>query len=528
MHTKSLGCLSPTAIIAALITLSVIIGLEFNSGNSLFSAGRLNAQAGETHGGVTSHAAIGKDCGRCHAAFWEATGMAERCTNCHTAIASELQDTTTMHGALYRERKPACRDCHPEHRGADAPLTNLQMDNFPHETVGYALRAHQHLRDGKAFACADCHGTDLSRFDPATCASCHQQMDLAFATAHSLAYGANCLACHDGLDSYGKTFDHNRLVFKLEGKHAGLICTQCHLNARTSADFSAASGECAACHRSADPHGGRFGAECGACHTPLGWKPAKFDHNLANFKLLGKHAQVACAKCHANEVYQGTPNTCFACHAKDDQHDGKFGQQCDTCHTPNNWDEATFDHNLAAFKLEGQHAEVECEKCHANGVFKGTPSACFACHAKDDEHKGKFGQECSACHTPADWDEATFDHSRAVFRLTGAHSSVACEKCHLNNVFKGTPSDCGGCHGDPAFHAGLFRSQACSQCHNTNAWTPAAYKGPHPGIADEHGSGVNHGGKGCRSCHTVNLSTATCLQCHKSNNPGEGGGGGND
>jgi len=65
----------------------------------------------------------------------------------------------------------------------------------------------------------------------------------------------------------------------------------------------------------------------------------------------------------------------------------------------------------------------------------------------------------------------------------------------------------------------------CATCHTTENWS-AVYKGPHPGIADEGGRGVNHGGGSCRSCHTQTLHTATCTQCHKGNPGGEGGGGG--
>jgi hypothetical protein len=522
MHTKSLGCLSPTAIIASLITLIIIVVLEFSGGNSLFGAGGLNAQAAESLGGVTSHAAIGNACGKCHVAFWDSANMAERCMNCHNSIATQLQDATSMHGAIYQGQTPACRACHPEHRGANAPLTEMRSGNFPHETVGYSLRAHQRLSNGQAFSCVDCHATDLSSFDQATCSTCHQQIAGAFVQTHMLAYGVNCLACHDGLDSFGEAFDHNHLAFKLDGKHAGLVCTKCHLNARTAADFKPAQQDCAACHRQDDPHNGRFGADCGSCHNPAGWKPAKFDHNLADFKLEGQHTEVECTQCHIKDVFKGTPSTCFACHQKDDQHQGQLGQDCGACHSPKGWKPSTFDHNLAAFKLEGQHAVVECQECHTTGDFKSTPTTCFACHEKDDEHKGKFGKDCSVCHTPASWQGATFDHNLAAFKLTGAHVNVACEKCHINGVFKGTASTCSGCHGDPAFHAGLFVGQACSQCHNTNTWTPAKYNGPHPGIADDGGSGVNHGGQGCRACHTVNLSSATCTQCHKNNKPGGG------
>ena len=41
--------------------------------------------------------------------------------------------------------------------------------------------------------------------------------------------------------------------------------------------------------------------ECSACHTVEGFKPAKFglvEHKATAYPLEGKHAAVACAKCH--------------------------------------------------------------------------------------------------------------------------------------------------------------------------------------------------------------------------------------
>lgn len=239
-----------------------------------------------------------------------------------------------------------------------------------------------------------------------------------------------------------------------------MTCSKCHLNARTFADFQTAAQDCNSCHRADEPHEGRFGVDCAACHSTDAWTPAKFDHNLA------------------------------------------------------------------AFKLEGEHAEVSCESCHQNGVYKNTPTDCYSCHKQDDDHNGQYGTDCSACHNPSSWDNVTFDHNKSNFPLTGRHIGLACEKCHASGQFAGLSTACVSCHNDPAFHAGMF-STNCAECHTTDNWY-APYRGPHPGIADEGGSGVNHGGASCRECHTQNLRTATCTACHENNNPGDGGGGGDN
>jgi hypothetical protein len=216
---------------------------------------------------------------------------------------------------------------------------------------------------------------------------------------------------------------------------------------------------------------------------------------------------------------------CSSCHAKDDAHNGAFGTDCSQCHTTAAWLPASFDHSKLGFPLTGAHASLECAKCHLNNVFTAIDSACYACHAKDDAHNGQFGTDCGTCHTTPAWLPASFDHSKTGFPLTGAHAGLSCSKCHTSGVFSGLANACSSCHAEPSFHAGLFAGMTCDQCHTTASWGPAAFNLSHPSGCGEHGC-INHEGATCRDCHTVNLSTATCLKCHDSNNPGEGGGGG--
>ena len=458
MHNSRLGCLTPTAIVASLLTVLLMLGFTFTSGAGLFTAGGLNAAAGKNIGGVTSHAAIGNDCAKCHPAPWETATQADRCLACHTDISDQLTNPASAHAVMMKDQPVSCRTCHPEHRGPTAALTDMQAGNFPHDTTGYSLRSHQRRRDGQVFVCSDCHGADITRFDPAVCSSCHQQMDAVFMQKHVLAYGTACNGCHDGIETIGKNFDHSRVPFMLEGKHLGPTCDQCHSGDRTATDFKSTATDCATCHLKDDAHKGDLGRDCGSCHKPASWSPA------------------------------------------------------------------TFDHNLSAFKLEGKHLAVECAACHVNKVFKGTPAACFACHQKDDHHNGTFGQDCGTCHAAKGWKPSTFDHNLSAFKLDGAHAAVACEKCHVNNVFKGTPMECAACHQDPAFHQGLFAGMSCAKCHNTAGWSPAKFGLPHPEPTNggEGGTGIHHGNATCQDCHTVNLMTATCTACHDSNKPGNG------
>ena len=461
MRTSNrLGCLSGTGLMAAIVTSLLIVGYVYAKGGLLYNPGPLNTQRGDALGGVSSHADIGGDCNACHAAPWESATMADRCVACHTEIGAQMMAVATVHGSMMHDNPElTCRHCHTEHRGADSMLTEMNDAEFPHELVGFSLKAHQTTVKKEAFVCSDCHGDDISTFDLQMCTTCHSEMDGAFTSDHVLEYGTACLNCHEGVDFFGDVFTHNKYSFALTGKHTNLSCAKCHNGANEISDFSALPQDCYSCHQNVDAHGGRFGTDCAACHGTDGWLPAKFDHNLSDFKLVG------------------------------------------------------------------EHTEAQCDECHVNNVYQGTPTDCFSCHKRDDEHNGRFGTECSTCHSPQDWEELTFDH-RQAFALTGKHVDVPCEKCHQDFQFAGVSRTCAGCHGDPTFHAGMFGLD-CLACHTTNNWF-ARYTGPHPGIADEGGSGVNHGGASCRDCHTQTLRTATCDSCHRGGNFEDGGDGGGD
>ena len=215
MQSNRLGCLTGTGIIAALIAIFVITGYAFTSGSLIFSPGALSTHSDEILGGVTSHAEIGKDCKACHTAPWESAKMADRCAVCHTEIATEMQNVASMHGKMSHDNPNlSCRHCHPEHRGADAQLTIMDSALFPHDAVGYSLNGHQFTAGNEPFVCDDCHQGDISTFALDSCQTCHSQIDLAFTQAHLLAFGTDCLACHDGADRYGDDFNHSRVACK--------------------------------------------------------------------------------------------------------------------------------------------------------------------------------------------------------------------------------------------------------------------------------------------------------------------------
>lgn len=466
---QRLGCITPLGLIAAIATVLIVAGAGLIGGGAMFSPGALSARAdtGAVLGGVRSHAELGGNCAACHVDPWSSQVMATRCLDCHTDVRAQLADPQSLHSAMPGVMQ--CRGCHVEHQGEQASLTRIDQINFPHDRTGFALTAHQQQINGAPFQCGDCHGGSYARFDQTRCDTCHRDYQADFMARHTADFGSACLACHDGVDRF-TNFDHNRLRFALTGEHAPLACGQCHVNARTAADLQAAQTDCAACHQKDDAHAGQFGTECGLCHTSSSWDDATFDHNLAAFKLEGRHQTVECGQCHVNGVFKGTPQTCIGCHGADDAHNGQFGADCAQCHTPSAWQDATFDHTLAAFQLTGAHVNVACAQCHINDVFKGTPQVCAACHAEPQVHLGAFGTDCAACHSTATWQGATFNHT---FPLNhGESGNIACRTCHVTTDFKAYT--CYGCHEhEPQrvqakhLEEGIRDFQDCARCHPT-------------------------------------------------------------
>jgi len=414
---RPLGCMTLPALIAAAIAL-IAVGVAWAwRGGALFSPGPLNAQAGDrTLGGVRSHAELERQCSACHTAPWSPLTMSDRCLFCHTDIAAELREPDSLHANLMQDPQHAqCQDCHPEHRGPDAPLTVLDVKNFPHEATGFSLRAHQRMPNGAPFVCQDCHTQSLAEFDQGECERCHQQVTLAF-VAHVQTFGTDCLACHDGIDTYGADFDHGRATgFPLEGGHARAICADCHEGARTLADLRATPSECVACHEDDDVHDGRFGPNCQVCHSPVAWDQVTFDHDLTAFPLEGAHAELECSSCHLNDVYRGTPTECAACHSEPDYHRGMFSQACEQCHNATAWRPARYDEPHTFPMNHGRRSPSECQVCHPTTLREYT---CYGCHehtpqniAAEHREEGIFNfDNCVECHPTGREEEAEFEY----------------------------------------------------------------------------------------------------------------------
>ncbi|MBT8079894.1 MAG: hypothetical protein KJO31_15050, partial [Gammaproteobacteria bacterium] len=316
--------------------------------------------------------------------------------------------------------------------------------------------------------CAGCHTSEDFSAVGRTCNDCHRSVDV-----HKGRNGTRCGDCHTTTTWNSVTFNHAVVSgFRLDGGHRNLSCQACH-NAANFMELQ--TSECSACHSRNDPHQGRFGPDCGSCHTTANWRSVNFDHAArTGFELPPGHEDLQCDQCHTESLSVALPTNCGTCHAGDDPHIGQLGDRCESCHVSTNWTAMiSFAHELTRFPLIGAHEDVPCESCHASAAFHDAEIDCVSCHASDDVHSGSLGDECDSCHNPATWRAWQFNHNtHTSFPLDGAHADVRCNACHVDAALRGRtlPKDCGSCHRRDDPHAGRFGNN-CEACHTTTSFS---------------------------------------------------------
>jgi len=409
--------------------------------------------------------------------------------------------------------------CFTSHTVAAQTIESLVMP-------GEVIRGHAEIEA----ECESCHKPFSRSEQNSLCLDCHE--DIAADSTDRRGFhgrspdvdGSSCASCHAdhegrnadilGLDE--AVFDHLLTDFELLGHHGEAECSACHVPDVKHRD---APGECIDCHLEDDAHEGNLGSECADCHNPSDWADTTFDHDTTDFPLVGEHREAECADCHDDPTHQNTPTTCFGCHAEDDHHDGRSGEQCETCHKPSAWTDTNFDHaSNTDFPLEGHHAQLSCIDCHSEDPFDDVDAMnmeCVACHLEDDGHKGHNGTECEACHTSTSWEENIFDHDRSTeFMLRASHREAACVDCHVDPVFEVKPgSNCASCHLDDDAHGGQVGDQ-CSDCHDESTWIDRPFF--------DHGFTQfpllgTHGNAECTECHESRRfhdADNNCFGCH--------------
>ena len=461
---------------------------------------------------IKGHAKDEENCDKCHKKF-DKGAQSGLCKTCHKDVGKDISEQRGYHGRI-KDDKP-CKECHTDHKGRDAKIVILDTAKFDHAQTDFVLKGG-HL--GEKAKCKSCHleGKKYSEA-PSLCNSCHKKDD-----KHKGGLGTDCAKCHVDKDWKTTDFDHNKTNFKLLGKHFDVKCDKCHINGK----YKDTPKTCVACHKKDDEkaHKGKLGTDCAKCHSEKDWKTTKFDHDKTNFKLLGKHDEVKCDKCHIDKKYKDTPKLCSSCHKKDDDkaHKGKFGSKCETCHTEKDWKDILFDHEKKTkFPLLGKHrAPLKCVSCHKGDLYKDKlQMTCVSCHKKDDDkaHKGNFGPKCESCHTEKDWKEVLFDHDKKTkFPLLGKHRPpLKCSACHKGDLYKDKlQTTCLSCHEKDDKHKGQ-EGKKCETCHNESDWKKTTFK--HNTMSKFLLQG-NHALVECKKCHfapTFKDAKSECFSCHE-------------
>jgi hypothetical protein len=453
---------------------------------------------------IESHASIEESCDSCHIAN-EGDSQDVLCGSCHMDVLSDRDGGRGFHGLHPDAFDSGCFSCHQEHEGRDAEIIQFEPAAFNHIFTDFPLDgAHQQA------ACEDCHATGSSfRQAEERCSNCHRDDDV-----HMGVLGATCSGCHVAIGWEAVAFDHSVTMFALRGAHERAECIDCHRNQT----FVGTPLRCNSCHRQDDVHEGRNGSDCATCHRETTWTATDFDHaRVSGFALQGQHGDLACQSCHTADLVTALPQTCVGCHANDDVHGGRLGEDCSSCHSPTGWASTGFEHlSRTGFALTGVHAQADCADCHVESIAAALPTDCAGCHAPDP-HQNQLGSDCAACHGDVAWKtDVLFDHGLTNFPLIGLHAQVQCTDCHATPAFHDAGDDCVECHSQDDYHSGAL-GDACVTCHSPVSWQ--AWTFDHGSVSQFPLTGA-HAELGCASCHQENLGSmvaagTTCASCHR-------------
>jgi hypothetical protein len=501
---------------------------------------------------------LGSNCTRCHSMqSWSISDMIQRhqttrfpllgrhatlqCENCHSNVAQHKYTGAAItcygcHSTDYQNTKNPghsfagfstdCEKCHK--------VNSFSWGNgFDHNATAFPLTG-MHVTT----PCSACHQNGSFKNTAQDCYACHQTTYRATTSPNHIAakFETNCVTCHTTAGWSPASFSHDNTKFPLTGAHKSVLCKDCHVNNQ----FATLPMNCVDCHRAdfvgtTNPNHQTQGypQNCVQCHSTSAWKPASFDHNTTKFALTGRHINIQCQDCHTNNNYRLVYTNCYPCHQVEYQRPtnpnhvvAMLDHRCESCHSTNTWVPSTFSHSSTKFVLTGKHATTECQSCHVNGNYQLAFADCYQCHLADYAKVTNpvhvvpsFSHQCETCHTTSVWAPSTFDHNATKFALTGAHRTVLCKTCHVNNQYSGLAPNCIDCHRtDYATttnpnHQALGYPQVCTQCHTTAAWKPATFDHN----ATKFALTGAHIAVQCAQCHVNNnyqLAYTDCYPCH--------------
>ncbi|MBN2616525.1 MAG: cytochrome C [Bacteroidales bacterium] len=383
-------------------------------------------------------------------------GLGTDCLSCHDDFHQKTLSSN-------------CTSCHNQEAFRPAPGFNHSQTKFP--LVG----KHQSVKCVKCHKMEERNGKKFQQFKGvafARCTSCHEDV-------HKNKFGNDCLKCHNQFSFHQvkqlSSFNHDRTDYPLRGKHANVDCKKCHTTGNYTKPLK--FNRCSNCHE--DYHKKQFvkngsSPDCSNCHSVEGFSPSTYgitQHNQTKFALKGSHMATPCFACHktSDQWNFGNMSTrCIDCH--DNIHknymDARYipNGNCKTCHSENEWNQISFDHNTTNFALLGKHKQVTCQACHFRKdkttkpiqQFKWKKQECTNCHT--DVHYDQFDKngitECLRCHTNENWKPEKFDHNTARFKLDGKHKGLACIQCH-KTISQGAKK----------YIEYKFKDISCASCH---------------------------------------------------------------
>ncbi len=170
---------------------------------------------------------------------WKFENIGKFCVDCHEDVHQGFLDER-----FYPNQR--CENCHQTESWSDIRAFDHSVTDFPLEGK------HREVR------CGDCHRADQAegsvqiqfRDISQQCASCHDDIHYGQFEEDGRT---DCQRCHTPQGWKPSTFDHNTARFRLEGKHAELECSACHLptvrDGHTYILYANGKIHCADCHR---------------------------------------------------------------------------------------------------------------------------------------------------------------------------------------------------------------------------------------------------------------------------------------
>ncbi len=180
---------------------------------------------------------------------------------------------------------------------------------------------------------------------------------------------------------------------------------------------------------------------------------------------------------------------------------------------------------LAVFSVTGHSAPLAQAASQPQAATAGQPATKPAPAAKPQGTKAQPAHPAAkpqpAANAPAASPAVPFDHAKTGFVLLDVHTTLRCEQCHVDGIFKNTPRNCAGCHAigtrvaatpKPINH--VQTNLPCDQCHvSQTTFLVKSFK--HVGVTNNCNTCHNQQSLGVKSKPANHFPTLQpCENCH--------------